>query len=262
MITVLVVLLMGALAVGLARLIVKPEPGARASLFGMLVILLLIAGQFVGYKYVRPRAQAMIAGQTLDDQPLYRTLRKYEPAIYERLERGFKTAVKTGKQEEFMQTAIGEVAQLAQKHLSKASDKSINDFMAHAVVQLKALQHKPNDACFRMLFPQVAGTADFSVLPKSMVDANATYLEAVLISAIEHPQPPPPEQETMTVLKPILMSMAQRYGQDLQMLGRPAAATGSDRGRVCEISIDLYDQILALPDDQSADVLRLMISKV
>jgi hypothetical protein len=260
MIAVLVGLFMGAAAVALAYFIIKPGPGARGALFGMVLVLLLIAGQFAGYKYVTPRVQAAIAGPSLDDEALFRTIRKHEPEMYARLEREYKAALKAGDKDAFMQSAISEVGTLAQKHLPKASNKSVNDFMGHAVVQLKELQRKPGDACYRFLFPKVSGPADLSVLPKSMVDANATYLEAVLVSAIERPQEMPSESQSMQTLQPILMRLANSYGQDLQLLARPGGS-GVERRRVCEISIDLYDQILALPADESANVLRFMITK-
>lgn len=261
MITVLVVLLTGALAVGLAFVIVRPQPGPRAALFGVVLVLLLIAGEFVAYKYVTPRVQAAISGPSLADMPLYRAIRKYEPAMYGRLDRDFKAAVKSGKRDQFMQTALTEVGQLAQRHMAAASNESVHDLMKHAIVQLRELQRKPGDACFRFLFPQVSGPADLSLLPKSMVDANAVYFEDVLVSAFEHPQPPPSASESRKTLEPILQSMAQTYGQDLQMLSNPGGSE-LDRRRICEISVDLYDQILHLPKEQGAGVLRFMISAV
>jgi hypothetical protein len=259
-VTVLVVLLMGALAIGLAWLIVKPEPGARAALFGIVVVLLLIVGQFMGYRFVRPYLQATFAGASLGDEPLFRALRKYEPAMYERLERGYKAALKSGTKEEFMQSAIGEAAEMAQKYMPVASNDSVRNLMKHGVVQIKELQRKPGDVCFRFLFPQVAGPADLSVLPKSMLEANALHLEAVLLSAVEHPQPLPAETDVLTALMPIYARLTQTYGADLQMLANPAAAD-VDRRQVCAISVDLYDQILGLPDDQDANVLRFMLTK-
>lgn len=260
MIAVLVGLLMGVVAVALAWFIIKPGPGARGALFGMVLVLLLIGGQYAGYKVVTPRVQAAIAGPSLDDEQLFVTIRKYEPEMYARLEREYKAAQKAGTKEAFMQTAIAEVGTLAQRHMPKASNKSVNDFMGHAIVQLKELQRKPGDACYRFLFPKVSGPADLSVLPKSMVDANATYLEAVLVSAIERPQGIPSEEQSMRVLQPILVRLASTYGQDLQMLARPVRSD-VERRRVCEISIDLYDQILALPGEDSGNVLRYMITK-
>jgi hypothetical protein len=262
MVTVLVALFMGALAVGLAYVVIKPEPGPRAALFGIAVVLLLIIGQFVGYKYVRPHVQSAMAGPSLADIPLYRAIKKYEPAMYERLDTSFKTAVREGNQTVFMQSAMAEVAQLAQKNMASASNDSVHGFMKHAVVQLKELQRKPGDACFRFLFPQVSGPAELSnLLPQDMIEKNLTYLEAILVSAKEKPQQPPNESESMQKLQPILVHMSQTYGQDMGMLANPASPN-IDRRRVCEISVELYDQILMLPKDDGADVLRFMISKI
>jgi hypothetical protein len=160
-----------------------------------------------------------------------------------------------------MQTALTEVGQLAQKHMSAASNQAVRIFMKHAIVQLEELQRKPGDGCFRFLFPQVSGPPDLSALPEDMVEANTPLLEALLVSAIEHPQPPPSESDSMAMLEPILMRLTQTYGQDLQMLGNPGGSN-LDRRRICEISVDLYDQILDLPHDQGASVLGFMISKV
>jgi hypothetical protein len=258
--TVLVVLLMGALAIGLARLIIKPEPGVRTALFGVVTILLLIVGQYIGYRFVRPHVQAAIAAHSLGDQPLFRTLRKYEPALYDRLERGYQAAIRSGTEQKFLQTAIVDASELTEKYLPVASNESVRNLMRHTLEQLEKLQRKPDDTCFRLLFPHVAGSPELDVLPKSVLEENMRRLEAVLLSAIERPQAIPAEQDVLAVLQPIYLHLSQSHGEDLQMLADPGAA-GVDRRKVCSMTVELYDRILALPDDQDAMVLRFMITK-
>ena len=163
---------------------------------------------------------------------------------------------------QFMQTALTEVGQLAQRHMGAASNESVRDLMKYAIVQLRELQRKPGDACFRFLFPQVSGPADLPSLPKSMLDANAMYFEVVLVSAFEHPQPPPSASESRKALEPILQNMAQTYGQDLKLLGNPGGSE-LDCRRICGISVDFYDRILYLPKEQGCPrIARFMVGTV
>jgi len=49
-----------------------------------------------------------------------------------------------------------------------------------------------------------------------------------------------------------------KWGNDLQSLNSPAEA-GFDKSKLCDMTNDLYQSVLALPVNQSAGVLRIIL---
>ncbi|MBC8025645.1 MAG: DNA gyrase, partial [Steroidobacteraceae bacterium] len=71
-------------------------------------------------------------------------------------------------------------------------------------------------------------------------------------------EPPNVAQEKLV---PVVQALAEDFGDDAQMLGN-VAAPGVDRGKVCAITISLYDRILQLPEADAAMVLRSLAEAV
>jgi hypothetical protein len=254
---ILVAVLMGALALGLAFAIMRPREG-RVGPFVILFVLMLFAFEFIGRKYVLPQAQAMLS-QSLPDEPLFAAIKKNEPATYDRLTAGYRTAIRNHDKDAFIKQSYEEMGAIAIKHIPTASDEAVTDFMNHALIQLKELRKKPGDSCFRFMFPKVSGPADLSnELPKPMLDANGAKLAAVINTSVDHPQQQPSDAEAQPLLQPVLEYLARTYGSELQMISNPAGPS-VDRRRVCDISIDLYEHIGELPLHDRATVLKLML---
>jgi hypothetical protein len=67
----------------------------------------------------------------------------------------------------------------------------------------------------------------------------------------------PAQAEIEGPLADIINATFEQYGTDAQMVGHPEDPR-IDRGRVCEITLSLYERILALPPDVSTKLLRYM----
>jgi hypothetical protein len=258
MLNIGVIILMAAVAAALAYALVRPREG-NVGAFVVFLLLLVFVSEYLGHKFVLPQAQAAFGPKSLPDDALFTAIKKHEPALYERLSRGYVEAYKSGDKEAFIRGAYDEVAKAALKHIPTASDEAVSAFIGHAIVQLKELRTKPGDVCFRFLFPQVSGPADIALLlPKPMIDANSDKLAAIINTSVDSPRQPPTQEEALPSLQPILQELTRTYGADLNMISNPSAPT-VDRRRVCDISIDLYERIGALPVHERANVLKFIL---
>ena len=52
--------------------------------------------------------------------------------------------------------------------------------------------------------------------------------------------------------------MVKVYGDDVQMLANPESPN-IDRQKVCQMAIKFYGEILLLPQDKAARILRMML---
>lgn len=60
-------------------------------------------------------------------------------------------------------------------------------------------------------------------------------------------------------LQAVVRELYQRWGSDLQTLNTPAESVVNE-GKLCDMTIDLYQSVLALTGKDSANVLRIIIS--
>ncbi|MCB5329528.1 hypothetical protein LH411_23050, partial [Yersinia intermedia] len=90
---------------------------------------------------------------------------------------------------------------------------------------------------------------------------GASLLEAInlLFKASTGEFVKPTDQEHESKLKAIVQRMEQQYGNDLQMFTNPTAPD-ADREKICDMSIDMYTQILTLSPKDAGAILRSMLA--
>lgn len=186
-------------------------------------------------------------------QAPYRVLRDHEPEAWNRVLAAYQRyQANPQARAAFVNAANEEVSAAATRRLASASHESKLALMRDFVANLKLLHARMGDACFRYLYPEVAGGADVSREIDAAAQARTLELAAEVIrtSAVEPARPAPP-QEAAQKLAPIIDAVYAQFGTDTQMLAH-AHEPGVDRVKVCDIAISLYERILALPPDEAA----------
>ncbi|MBC8027193.1 MAG: hypothetical protein H7Y89_14470 [Steroidobacteraceae bacterium] len=238
------------------------EGGARQ----IVVILCLVIGAAVGAQVLGPRASAWYelhnAEAKLLDVPVYRVLKKHEPTVYAKILAEYKRTVADPKQmDAFTSLVMNEVSDVTSRRMGTASQDSLIALIREMLGNLRVLQ-KDGDSCFRYLFPQVAGPIDFKKhFDEAAESRSLTLLAEVIRSSAEEPAKAEPPNVAQEKLVPVVQALAEEFGDDAQMLGN-VAAPGVDRGKVCAITISLYDRILKLPEADAAMVLRSLAEAV
>ena len=199
------------------------------------------------------------ADSTLLQQPVYRVLQQHERTLYDELLDEYRV-YQRGEEgpEKFINLANSQISLAATQRLAHASGESVLALMRDMVGTAKRLQGKPDDACFRYWFPQVAGPPDIARYIDEGTQARTLGLMSEVIrTASETPSPLPSPEAVKDNLASVINATYQQYGADAQMIAHAEDAR-TDRTKVCAITISVYERILRLPPRQASDLLRAM----
>ncbi|MCU5772858.1 hypothetical protein N5923_06605 [Erwiniaceae bacterium BAC15a-03b] len=230
----------------------------------LIVIAPLLAGHIIWLNWIYPQQQqaAKIAAaqQQLATTPTYRVIKQQQPALYKQLNDELLTAVRQGTP---TARAIGQLrpllADLLNQRIGRAEDNSIISYMQLSVRQMQSLRQQSGELCFKFLFPQISGGVNTEeVLPPALQQQDLQQMEA-LLKASNGPDKPIDLAESRRSLQVIVRSLYAKWGAELQLLNAPTDSR-VDQTHMCDMTIDLYQAILALPTKQSANVLRMMLS--
>jgi hypothetical protein len=199
-----------------------------------------------------------VEGALLAEEP-YRILKRHDRADYASILDAWRRfqAGEMGE-ETFSRESNATFSRVATRRLATASQDSVQALMRETIRTLKKLQAKSPEACFRYLYPEVAGSPDVTgILDAGEQRRMLELMGEVVRTSAEHPVKRPAQAEIEGPLAGIINATFEQYGTDAQMVGHPEDPR-VDRGRVCEITVSLYERILALPPDVSTKLLRYM----
>lgn len=227
----------------------------------LLAFVLLFAGNFYYFGFVAPQqqqeARLAAAEQRLATLPVYRTIKEQQPA--HTLDQEFIGALREGNSEQqALERLRPMLSDLLNQRISYAGDRQLHDYMAVALEEMKVIRQKDTALCFKYLFPQVEGGVNTTeILPKALIDKEMASIDDFLLHS-HGAQQQVDAAKGRADLQTIVRSLYGKWGSDLQTLNSPAEA-GSDKGKLCDMTIDLYQSVLALPVNNSADVLRIIL---
>jgi hypothetical protein len=220
----------------------------------VILLVVIVAGAVGSYWYEGHSAESKLL-----EQPVYRVLRKHEPAVFDKLVDEYKLyAREETRRESFINLANSEISLVATRSLAHASQESVLALITDMIATAKRLQMQPNDACFRYWFPQVAGPADIAKYIDEAAQAHTLQLMGEVIrTAAETPSPLPQAEAVKENLANVINATYQQYGSDAQMIAH-ASDPHTDRTKVCAITISVYERIMSLPPADSGALLRAM----
>lgn len=246
-----------AVAAAVAHLIVR---GKRERIgVGVVVSLALFLSLLSSMKRLMDHWDV---NRQMNDIPFYKTLSVSDPPAYQRVKAilldGVRSGEPTGKTALRIADALQEILP---RYMPKASDDSVVAFANVMIHDLDALDRTNGDACYGFLYPHKYSGAGFAAkyLDSKSKEADLDVLFQVVETAIKHPQAAPSPEASNELLKPIQITLYQKYGKDL-MLFHGVARDSAERKKVCDISLDMFQQIAELPKADASMVLRFLLS--
>lgn len=237
---------------------------------GIILFLVLVVGGNALYAgLVKPRLfgddQTQEIDRALGALPIYSTIKTQEPALYAQIRGNILNLKKEGKsQQEAIDTVKPMVSELLSKRMNTAPDANVIAAMQVSLEEMKALQTRNDGTCFKFLYPQINGGVNTAeVLPPELFKKDLDTMNDLLLASGSSQTAQPTAvsgEKANALMAPIRQKLQQDYGDQLQMFS-DLTSPSVDRAKVCEISISLYTGILALPQQDSASVLRLMLGK-
>ncbi|WP_456311441.1 hypothetical protein [Serratia proteamaculans] len=224
----------------------------------------LLVGNLYYYGWVSParekQAEIDAAAAHLAQLPVWRTVKTQQPLLYQQAHDELIAQLEAGIP---LQQAVEHlrplVADLLNQRINAARDQDLISYMQVSLEQMRQIRQRGPEQCFRFLFPQVKGGVNVSELvPKTLTERELQAMDVLLKHSNGAEQPIDLKQGRVQ-LQAVVRQLYARWGSDLQTLNTPAEA-GVNEGKLCDMTIDLYQSVLALTGKDSANVLRIIIS--
>jgi hypothetical protein len=252
----------GGLAAWVSQLIMR-KLGRQIAVVRYLVFAVVFGlALFVSREYVQPQVVATQMETELLKLPVYQALQEHEPAVYAQIAQAMRIAVanKTPNEVIWAQTRPL-ISGVIGRRAKTASDDAVRQLASVVVDEVSKLHARGDTTCYEMLFPQARPPIDMlALLGEEAAQLELAAQTAIIGSSATAPQPTPTEADIAESLQNVVAALQTKYTDaDIAALQNPGAA-GVNKRKVCEMSADLYREVLKLPAQDSGKVLRFMMS--
>ncbi|MHA1093721.1 topoisomerase II [Enterobacter ludwigii] len=234
-----------------------------------IVVVTLLAAVVAFWVYFDKQRQHPPEQQldtTLNAMPAWQVIKEQEPVLHQRILDQMAALQKAGEPEQkIIDTIQPQILHLQMSRLQNAPDANVVNYMTINMEQTAAIQKVSDDACFRFLYPTVKG----GINPMRMLDkdlmtrrmqADADMMRAAY-GKNRHTVTPEEREAAVTDVRPIMKTLADKYGEDIQLLQMPEKAVGKEK-LSCDMVQEMWAKVLALPEQKAAGVIRLAVSEV
>ncbi|MES0264386.1 topoisomerase II [Citrobacter sedlakii] len=237
----------------------------------VIFIVAIVAWNLFDVHYLIPREKAA-TGQSEEQQfneamttlPTMQVLKEQEPELWNRIRDQAVKMRKEGKSEQqLIDTVQPQILQIQMARLQNAPDDNVINYMKINLEQIAAVQKKGDDACFRFLFPAVKGGINpmrmiSPEIIKRRMDSDVAMMRAAY-GPNKHTVTDAEKQQALQDLRNVVPTLAQRYGDDLQIMAEPQKGIGKEK-IACNLVQDMWTEVLTLPAANAAGVIRLSVS--
>lgn len=237
----------------------------------VIFIVAIVAWNLFDVHYLIPREKAA-TGQSEEQQfneamttlPTMQVLKEQEPELWNRIRDQAVQMRKEGKSEQqLIDTVQPQILQIQMARLQNAPDDNVINYMKINLEQIAAVQKKGDDACFRFLFPAVKGGINpmrmiSPEIIKRRMDSDVAMMRAAY-GPNKHTVTDAEKQQALQDLRNVVPTLAQRYGEDLQIMAEPQKGIGKEK-IACNLVQDMWTEVLTLPAANAAGVIRLSVS--
>lgn len=230
-----------------------------AGLMAMVVIGLSFTGCGIRERINQDRAETI-----LKKGKVYQVLAQQEPATYQKILAEATDSLSKGESEEILASRLRPmVMSVLPKYFSRCSDKALVNYLQVTIKELEQVLVKNPDAAFALMFPTPENsTANLTQnIDRTILESEQEALAQVIQSGNQSETIPINRERAQENLIPIVRRLQEKHGPDTVDLLENPTAPGIDKARVCRILIDLYREILSLPQENSAEISRMMLSE-
>lgn len=232
------------------------------------IVIVVIAAAAVAFWvfFDRQRAPERQMDNALNAMPAWQVIKEQEPALHQRILDQMAALQKAGEPEQqIIDTIQPQILHLQMSRLQNAPDANVVNYMTINMEQTAAIQKVSDDACFRFLYPMVKG----GINPMRMLDkdlmARRMQADADMMRAAygknRHTVTQAEREAAVEDVRPIMKELADKYGEDIQLLQTPEKAVGKEK-LSCDMVQEMWAKVLALSEQKAARVIRLAVSEL
>ncbi|MGJ0193970.1 topoisomerase II [Pantoea sp. RRHST58] len=233
----------------------------------VLTLTAIVVWNVLDAHYLKNQANQNVEQQldaAIATMPTWQVLKEQEPEKFEQMRAQSAAMIKAGKSEQQVIDYIQpQILAIQKSRLALAPDDRVVAVMQVNVAQIEAVQRVSDDACYRFLFPDVKGGINpTKIIPESITRQRMSADVAMMRAAWgpnRHSVTREEQQQAQQSARKVIQMMVPKYGQDLEILGDPRKGTGKEK-IACNLYKDLWRNVLALPQSESAGVIRMAMA--
>jgi hypothetical protein len=193
--------------------------------------------------------------------PVFAALLQAEPTAYENLKETYVTGIQQGTPATEMSAKMRSVIvqKLLPKYLRLGPDEPLIEYWRTQSAELHELRAIDPQDCVDYLFPSartdVLGLTD--KLSKSVKNDDLASLTRLLEASGRSTAQPPSQAAIQGPLRQVALRIERQLPGALKAVTNPEAAKAQP-GVLCNAEIEFFDQILALPAEEAAPLLRFV----
>lgn len=266
-------ILLSAFVAGLAAALTQylRRKGKIGGITSAVIIFVAILAWGYGYRnylepYLQNRGESQMdeAFRAISSMPTYQVLREQEPQLLETIRSTAKQMEKEGKTpQQIIDYVQPQILGVQMARLQNAPDENVLAYMQINMEQTVAIQKVSDDNCFRFLFPAVKGGINpATILPRDFLMKRMNVDAAMMRSAYganRHTVTDKERQDAQQHLQPVIAVLVKKYGQDIEIMPDPRKGIGKENV-TCNIVQDLWRNVMALPQDQAAGIVRFILA--
>jgi len=263
--TIGLILLGAALGAGVAWLMLRGRSVSSGATLLLGAACALAAGAFAAFVVVPIVADSWAIREARAELlaiPVYQEIGKVEPVVFDRLLGEYAHVVMDrSRLDTYTRMANTEIAAVATQHIAHAADAAVLALMQDMLDKLQVLLTRSPTDCYKYLFPNVEGPADFGRwFDRDAQSRTLARMADVIRTSAEQPVPVPPRERVEPLLTPIINDMYAQFGENTALLSH-AEQHGVDHRTVCAIATTLYEKVMRLPPADAAAVIRSMTQR-
>jgi hypothetical protein len=199
--------------------------------------------------------------QVVANTQVCQTVLECEPAVYDELIGTCERMIRQGHRDQPISTALRlRLAELLEQRLPRASAEAVITYIRLVLDQLDEYQLGGADPTFRMMIPQTGGSHQPSpVISDKTREREMSALDMTLRS-YDAGRQLPAEEDTWADLEPIFAKLFEAYGEHKVSTLYDPDAPNLDKCTTYDISRSLYSEILKLPQENAANVMRWLLT--
>jgi len=247
----------GVVAAGLAWPIAHWIGPAGTRRHRAVLLVCFVAFFTLGNATLMPHARAWKQERDVEallaDEPLFAAVLADEPRLREPLRAALLDAFRRGQGGDAVQAVQPMLRARLWTYVPRASDAAAVRLGRAVLANLKDLQRRDPEECYRFFYrdlavPPRAGAADKD-------DRLLSALREAVVSARDSSAEPLDRKAAAKQVDAVYNHLRDEYGSEVDVLRNPQAP-GTDRARVCAVTIELYSELVALPPAAAGQALR------
>jgi hypothetical protein len=196
--------------------------------------------------------------------PVYVAIRDSEPDTYRKIRDAYTEGVRLGKSEAELRSAVFPYMEpLEVKYMRRAADDAVIEMARVLVDEIDLLAAHDPEACYAYFFPAPSTPTvnPERYLSMEIIDRELAAGSRIIETGIAEPQPIPSEKDVKLILNLVMRRLSARYpATDIAMLS-DLRAKWVNHATACRMASALYKEVLDLPINDQAPMLRYLFSR-